>query len=88
MEETADSLAAGVGILAGRDFDGMKGTDATFWRAGTRVLPGTGGCVRRGSYRAGRRRLTARTALGDAVAEGGYRLGREPDARARSLQSL
>ncbi|MFF9403786.1 hypothetical protein [Streptomyces sp. NPDC014744] len=47
MEETADSLAAGVGILAGRDLDGMKGTDATFWRAGPRVLPGIEGRVRR-----------------------------------------
>ena len=33
-------------------------------------------------------RLTARAALGAAVAEDGYLLGRDPDATARSLQSL
>ncbi|MFF9322702.1 helicase HerA domain-containing protein [Streptomyces sp. NPDC014735] len=55
---------------------------------GTRVLPGIEGRVRRRSFRAGWQRLTARTTLGAAVAEGGYLLGREPDATVRSLRSL
>jgi hypothetical protein len=33
VEETAESLA----FLAGRPMDGVKRTDATFWRSGTRV---------------------------------------------------
>ncbi|MGW0885547.1 hypothetical protein [Streptomyces sp. NPDC002671] len=50
MEESADSLVRGMGrVLAGRDLDGVKRTDATFWRAGTRVLPKVEGKVRRRS---------------------------------------
>ncbi|WP_073791692.1 hypothetical protein [Streptomyces sp. CB01580] len=55
---------------------------------GTRFLPGIEGRVRRRSFRAGWQRLTARTTLGAAVAEGGYLLGWEPDATVRSLRSL
>ncbi|XVV39726.1 hypothetical protein ACQPXT_40680 (plasmid) [Streptomyces sp. CA-100214] len=51
VEESADSLVRGIGrILAGRDLDGVKRTDATFWRSGTRVLPKVEGKVRRRSY--------------------------------------
>ncbi|MFB7918027.1 hypothetical protein [Streptomyces sp. NPDC056061] len=89
VEESAESLALGIGrVLADRDLDSIRRTDATFWRAGTRVLPGIEGRVRRRSYRAGWRRFAVRTTLGAAVAEGGYLLGRGPDATARSLQSL
>lgn len=74
--------------FSGRPLDGVRRTDATFWRAGTRVLPGVESRARRRSYRAGWRRLTVRTAVGAAVAEGGHLLSRDPDATARSLQSL
>ncbi|MFF5538143.1 hypothetical protein ACFY71_37825 [Streptomyces cinerochromogenes] len=68
VEKSADSLARGIGrVLAGRDLDGVKRTDATFWRAGTRIVPMVKGKVRRRSHkpvatsvlphRAGRRRL-------------------------------
>ncbi|WP_327229050.1 hypothetical protein [Streptomyces platensis] len=51
VEETVESLAFGIGrALAGRDLDGVKRTDATFWRPGTRVLPKVEGRVRRRSY--------------------------------------
>lgn len=54
VEETAESLVSGIGrILAGRDLDGVKRTDATLWHSGTRVLPKVEGRVRRRSYRAG-----------------------------------
>ncbi|MFH8443439.1 hypothetical protein ACH4D3_19700 [Streptomyces sp. NPDC018026] len=35
VEETAESLIFGIGrFLAGRPMDGVKRTDATFWRSG------------------------------------------------------
>jgi hypothetical protein len=35
VEESAESLVFGIGrVLAGRDLDGVKRTDATFWRSG------------------------------------------------------
>lgn len=69
VDESADSLARGIArVLAGRDLDGVRRTDATFWRAGTRVLPKVEGKVRRRSYRPGWRRLSFRLALGGGVA--------------------
>ncbi|MEV5240182.1 hypothetical protein AB0K89_13895 [Streptomyces cinnamoneus] len=63
VEETAESLVFGIGrALAGRDLDGVKRTGATFWRAGTRVLPKVEGRVPRRSYRAGWQRLAFRLA--------------------------
>ncbi|MER5886938.1 DUF87 domain-containing protein [Streptomyces sp. NPDC001941] len=68
LEEDAGSVAFWIGrFLAGRDLDGVRRTDATFWRTGTRVLPGVEGRVRRWSYLPGWRRSSFRTVLGAAV---------------------
>ncbi|MEU1185960.1 hypothetical protein ABZ464_51800 [Streptomyces sp. NPDC005820] len=70
VEETAEALMFGIGrFLGGRDMDGIKRTDATFWQPGTRVLPKVEGRVARSSYRAGWQRLTFRfTGLSTAAA--------------------
>ncbi|WP_058043935.1 hypothetical protein [Streptomyces roseifaciens] len=89
VEETTESLMFGiVRILGGRDLDGVKRTDATFWRSGTRVLPKVEGRVRRRSYRAGWQRLSFHLALGAGVTEDGYLLSRGPEATARTVQGL
>ncbi|MEU2855625.1 pRL2-11 [Streptomyces syringium] len=89
LEKEADSLARGIGrVLAGRDLDGVKRTDATFWHAGTRVLPKVEGKVRRRSYKPGWRRLSFRVALGAGVAESGYLATQDLDATVRGVQEL
>ncbi|MFF9901530.1 helicase HerA domain-containing protein [Streptomyces longispororuber] len=89
LEEAADSLVRGIArVLAGRDLDGVKRTDATFWRAGTRILPKVEGRVPRRSYQAGWRRLSFRLALGAGVAESGYLAGRDPNATVENAQEL
>ncbi|WP_159027646.1 MULTISPECIES: hypothetical protein [unclassified Streptomyces] len=89
VEESADSLVSGIGrVLAGRDLDGVKRTDATFWRAGTRVLPKVEGTVRRRSYKPGWRRLSFRLALGAGVWEIGYLVTQDPHATAQNTQEL
>jgi hypothetical protein len=89
VEESADSLVRGIGrILAGRGLDGVKRTDATFWRAGTRVLPKVEGKVRRRSYKPGWRRLSFRVALGAGVWETGYLATQDLDATVQSAQEL
>ncbi|MFQ6147448.1 hypothetical protein ACLMNJ_30975 [Streptomyces seoulensis] len=76
VEETAESLAFGIGrFLGGRPMDGVKRTDATFWRSGTRVLPKVEGRVSRSSYRAGWKRLTFRISSLAAFGAGGYQAG-------------
>ncbi len=76
VEETAESLMFGIGrCLAGRPMDGVKRTDATFWRSGTRVLPKIEGRVSRSSYRAGWKRLTFRISTLAAIGAGGYQAG-------------
>ncbi|MGW3060668.1 pRL2-11 [Streptomyces goshikiensis] len=76
VEETAESVAFGIGrFLAGRPMDGVKRTDATFWRSGTRVLPKVEGRVSRSSYRAGWKRLTFRISSLAALGAGGYQAG-------------
>lgn len=89
VEESADSLVRGIGrILAGRDLDGVKRTDATFWRSGTRVLPKAEGKVRRRSYKPGWRRLSFRLALGAGVCEIGYLATQDLDATVHNTQEL
>ncbi|MFI1018222.1 pRL2-11 [Streptomyces sp. NPDC020965] len=89
VEEIAGSLAVGIGrILAGRDLDGVRRTDATFWRAGTRILPKTEGRVPARSYRAGWQRLIPRLAVLGGLGAGGYLTTRDLDATAESVQSL
>ncbi|MEU5902336.1 helicase HerA domain-containing protein [Streptomyces venezuelae] len=89
VEKDAESLALGIArVLAGRDLDGVKRTDATFWRAGTRVLPKVEGKVRRRSYKPGWRRLSFRLALGAGVAESGYLAAQDLDATVRGVQEL
>lgn len=89
VDESADSLARGVArVLAGRDLDGVRRTDATFWHAGTRVLPKVEGKVRRRSYKPGWRRLSFRLALGGGLAESGYLTTRDLDATRETLREL
>ncbi|WP_326594089.1 hypothetical protein [Streptomyces sp. NBC_01294] len=89
LEENVESLVFGIGrILAGRDTDGIRRTDATFWRSGTRVLPKVEGRVPRRSYKPGWRRLTFRLALGAGAVESTYLLGRDPKATMQTAQDL
>ncbi|WP_030989948.1 hypothetical protein [Streptomyces sp. NRRL WC-3744] len=89
LEESADSLVRGIGrVLTGRDLDGVKRTDATFCRAGTRVLPKVEGKVRRRSYKPGRRRLSFRIALGAGVCEISYLATQDLDATVQNTQVL
>lgn len=89
VEKDAESLVFGIGrILGGRDLDGVKRTDATFWHAGTRVLPKVEGKVRARSYKPGWRRLSFRVALGAGVTESGYLIGRDLDATSQTVQEL
>ncbi|MCX5434814.1 pRL2-11 (plasmid) [Streptomyces sp. NBC_00257] len=89
VEENAESLVFGIGrVLGGRDLDGVKRTDATFWRSGTRVLPKVEGKVRRRAYKPGWRRLSFRVALGAGVWETGYLATQDLDATVRGVQEL
>jgi hypothetical protein len=89
VEKDAESLMFGIGrVLAGRDLDGVKRTDATFWHSGTRILPKVEGKVRRRSYKPGWRRLSFRLALGAGVWETGYLATQDPDATMRGVQEL
>lgn len=46
VEKSTDSLVRGIGrVLAGRDVDDVKRTDAAFWHSGTRILPKVEGKV-------------------------------------------
>ncbi|MFE3556977.1 helicase HerA domain-containing protein [Streptomyces sp. NPDC059193] len=89
VEENAESIVFGIGrVLAGRDLDGVKRTDATFWRSGTRVLPKVEGRVRRRSYKPGWRRLAFRLALGAGVWETGYLATQDLEATRQTVQEL
>ncbi|MFE5869558.1 hypothetical protein ACFQ6V_13035 [Streptomyces roseifaciens] len=89
VEETAEALMFGIGrFLAGRDMDGIRRTDATFFRAGHWVLPKVEGRVSRSSYRAGWQRLLFRISLLGTTGEGSYLLGWHPDATVQSAQDL
>ncbi|MER5201092.1 pRL2-11 [Streptomyces sp. NPDC002755] len=73
VEETSEAVMFGIGrFLGGRDMDGVKRTDATFWRPATRVLPKVEGSVSRSSYRAGWQRLTFRMTFLSAADGGGW----------------
>jgi len=73
VEETAEAVMFGIGrFLGGRDTDGVKRTDATFWQPGNRVLPKVEGRVSRSSYRAGWQRLTFRMTFLSAAGSGGW----------------
>lgn len=89
VEKDAESLVFGIGrVLAGRDLDGVKRTDATFWHSGTRVLQNVEGKVPRRSYKPGWRRLSFRLALGAGVAETGYLSTRDLDTTREALTEL
>ncbi|MER6914609.1 hypothetical protein ABT354_23290 [Streptomyces sp. NPDC000594] len=89
LEETAESVAVGIGrVLAGRDTDGVRRTDATLWRPGTRVLPKAEAPVRHSAYRPGWQRLALRLVLGAGAVEAGYLLGRNPDTTVETVREL
>ncbi|MEU7088125.1 helicase HerA domain-containing protein [Streptomyces achromogenes] len=89
VEESAESLVFGIGrFLAGRPMDGERKTDATFWRAGTRVLPTVEGRVSRSSYRAGWQRLVFRISWLGAAGGGAYLVGSHPDTTAQTVRDV
>ncbi|WP_103509013.1 pRL2-11 [Streptomyces sp. SM13] len=89
VDESADTFARVLArMLAGRDLDGVRRTDAPFWRAGTRVLPKVEGKVRRRSYKPGWRRLSFRLTLCGGLAESGYLTTRDLDATRETLREL
>ncbi|MFF5131089.1 pRL2-11 [Streptomyces syringium] len=89
VEKTAEALMFAIGrFLAGRDMDGIRRTDATFFRAGHWVLPKVEGRVSRSSYRAGWQRLMFRISFLGAAGEGSYLLGRHPDTTVQRAQDL
>lgn len=87
IDEAADALLSGIGrFLAGQDMDGIRRTDATFLREGSRVLPKVEGTVPRSAYRAGWQRLTARLGAVGALSGTGYAYWREPAATVQALE--
>jgi hypothetical protein len=69
--------------------DGVRKTDATFWHAGTRVLPKVEGRVSRFSYRAGWKRLTFRISTLSATGGAGYcLLGEHRDATVATAKDV
>ncbi|MFI5945525.1 pRL2-11 [Streptomyces uncialis] len=89
VEETAQSAAVVIGrVFAGRDLDGVRRTDASFWRAGTRILPKVEGKVPRRCYRAGWQRLLPRLAVLSGLVEVGYLAARHPETTAETVQEL
>ncbi|MEU8550957.1 DUF87 domain-containing protein [Streptomyces roseoverticillatus] len=87
IEEFAETLGLGVGrLLSGRDMDGIRRTDATFFTPGRRILPDTEGPVPRRSFRAGWQRLAVRLSVLGAAGGAGYGFWQEPDATLQALQ--
>ncbi|MEV4506047.1 pRL2-11 [Streptomyces klenkii] len=87
IEEFAGTLGLGVGrLLSGRDMDGIRRTDATFFQPGRRILPGTEGPVPRRSFRAGWQRLAVRLSMLGAAGGAGYGFWQEPEATLQALQ--
>ncbi|MGW1511191.1 hypothetical protein [Streptomyces sp. NPDC002394] len=87
LDEAVDNLVDVVDrFLVGQDLDGIRRTDATFWRPGRRiVMKDVAGPVRRASYRTGWHRLVTRvvslaalaTTAGGATLQGRGRERRE-----------
>ncbi|WP_367141233.1 MULTISPECIES: helicase HerA domain-containing protein [Streptomyces] len=87
IEELAGTLGLGVGrLLSGRDMDGIRRTDATFFKSGRRILPGTEGPVPRRSFRAGWQRLAVRLSVLGAAGGAGYGYWQEPETTLQALQ--
>ncbi|MGK5543373.1 helicase HerA domain-containing protein [Streptomyces sp. URMC 127] len=87
IEEVAGNLGLGVGrLLSGRDMDGIRRTDATFFKPGRRILPETEGPVPRRSFRAGWQRLAVRLSILGAAGGAGYGYWQEPQATLQALQ--
>ncbi|MEU0403752.1 hypothetical protein ABZ318_26680 [Streptomyces sp. NPDC006197] len=74
VEEEVEALALGIGrFLSGRPLRGERPTDATFFRAGRRVLPDVEERrIPRSAYRAGWQRLASRLASLGATGGVGY----------------
>ncbi|MFH8628010.1 pRL2-11 [Streptomyces vietnamensis] len=87
LDEAIDNLVEAVGhFLAGQDLDGIRRTDATFWRPGRRiVVKDVVGPVRRSSYRAGWHRLAIRVVSLAAAAGGAYGYLYHPEASTQAL---
>ncbi|MER6916698.1 DUF87 domain-containing protein [Streptomyces sp. NPDC000594] len=89
VEETAEALAFGIGrFLSGRPMDGVRKTNATFWRPGTRVLPKAEAPVRRSAYRPGWQRAALRLSGLAATGSAGYWALGEEERRDTTLTTV
>ncbi|WP_204328291.1 pRL2-11 [Streptomyces aureoverticillatus] len=87
IEEVTDALLTGCGrFLAGQDMDGVRRTDATFLRAGSRVLAKVEGTVPGSSYRAGWQRLAARLSCLGGLGGTGYAYWHDPAATLQAVE--
>jgi Helicase HerA, central domain len=86
VEETAEAVAFGIGrFLTGREMDGVRRTDATFFRPGRRILPKVEGRVSPTSYWPIWQRIAVRLTSLSAAGGIGYSYWQDP---APTLQAL
>ncbi|MFJ8676794.1 pRL2-11 [Streptomyces sp. NPDC093589] len=87
IEETVEAAVMTIGrLLSGREMDGVKRTDATFFKSGKRVLHGVEGRVGVWAYRPGWQRATARVASLGAVGGGGWSYWTDPEQTLQALE--
>ncbi|WP_431983842.1 pRL2-11 [Streptomyces qinglanensis] len=87
IEEGIETAATGVGrLLSGRAMDGVRRTDATFFKSGVRVMDGVEGRVGAWSYLPGWQRLAARLACAGALGGGGWSYWNDPEPTLQALQ--
>ncbi|MFI8932430.1 pRL2-11 [Streptomyces sp. NPDC053474] len=87
IEESIEAALTTLGrLLSGREMDGERRTDATFFARGTRVLDGVEGRVGAWSYRPGWQRAVARVTGGGAVGTGAWCYWADPEQTLHALQ--
>lgn len=87
LEESVEAFLMGVGrLLSGRDMDGERRTDATFFKGGRRVLDGVEGRVGPWSYRPGWQRAASRLTTLGSLGAGGWFYWTEPEQTLRTLE--
>ncbi|MFD3422039.1 pRL2-11 [Streptomyces decoyicus] len=89
IEENVEAAMMTIGrLLSGREMDGVRRTDATFFKSGRRVLNGVEGRVGVWSYRPGWQRAVARVAGLGVVGGGGWAYWADPEQTLQTLQRL
>ncbi|MDX3519477.1 MULTISPECIES: pRL2-11 [Streptomyces] len=87
LEEGVEAFLMGVGrLLSGRDMDGQRRTDATFFKGGRRVLDGVEGRVGPWSYRPGWQRAAARLTTLGGLGAGGWFYWTDPEQTLQTLE--